>query len=138
METANFIGSLVTLALVIAAIGGATKVLIVSVWEHGLLGKQISGTEAFRAMLQALLKLSRFCRTHMLATGCSVATLLVFIVMNTGFTASLGFSTIAFAIVVPVGSSATRASRAFALSLALCLKPAAAPLRFFPVPLIPN
>ncbi|VTV17917.1 MULTISPECIES: hypothetical protein [unclassified Variovorax] len=130
MEIANFIGSLVTLALVVAAVGGMTKVLIVSVWEQGLLGKQISGAEAFLAMLKAMLKLSRFFMSHMLATGCSVAMLFASIVMDANFTASLGYSTIAFAIAVLATPSAMRVLRASALSFVLRLKLRSKPLLF--------
>ncbi|MNR71468.1 hypothetical protein D3C71_20940 [compost metagenome] len=121
MEIFNLIGSLVTLALVIAAIGGMTKALIVRVWEQGLKDKQVDSDEAYRAMFSVFAKLFSFARTHMLATVSSVAMFLASLVQDAGFHASMGFSAVVFTIATIITPLMMRALRASALCFVLLL-----------------
>jgi hypothetical protein len=122
MKFAHLFGSLVILALVITASGGATRALILLTWRKGVQGQHVSSDEALRVMFLAVWKLVSFFTVRWMAAVCSVAVFIASCIQDADFCASLGFASIAFAIVGLVTPSVMRVLRASALCTALLLQ----------------
>lgn len=98
MFIAQYIGWLLTLAIVMLAVSHVTKALIVLVWKEASENRQVSGDDAVRAMIRAIGDLVGLLRQRWLATVCSVATLLTLRLLGVDGFASFGFSAITFVI----------------------------------------
>lgn len=101
------IGWLLTLATVILAVSHVTKALIVLVSSEASELKQVSGDDAFRAIIQALVDPFGLLLQRKLALVCSFALLSLLLFLGADGLASFGYSTLAFVSVAYVSSLAS-------------------------------
>lgn len=114
MQFAQYVGWLLTLATVIVAVGHITKALIVLVWKEASEFRQVSGDDAFRALIRMVADLLGLLRLRWLATVCSVATLSTSLMLDVDGYASFGFCVITFVITGVATPSALLFIRPFA------------------------
>lgn len=119
MQFAQYVGWLLTLAMVIVTVGHVTKALIVLVWREASENRQVSGDDAIRAVIRATLDVFRLLRQRWLATVCSVATLSTLLFMGVDGYASFGFSAITFVIAGIVTPLLRRVVQPFVLAAVL-------------------
>lgn len=98
MIIAQYFGWLLTLAIVIVAVGHVTTALIVLIWRFSFDNRQVSGNDAFRASVEALGNRFGFLRSRWVATVCSVAMLSLLLYTGVDWYASFGLSAITFVI----------------------------------------
>jgi len=119
MQFAQYLGWLLTLAIVMLTVGRITKAVIMLVWNEASELRHVSGDDAIRAMLRTFGDQLGLLRKRKLATICSVATLSALLIKGVDGYASFGFSAITFVIVGLATPSAIRSVRSFALAYVL-------------------
>jgi hypothetical protein len=126
MELANLIGSLLLLAVVIRITSGLMKAILIVAWDQGLQGNHVYGHDVVRAVIGVQKQYFRFALQHKLASTSSMAVFFASHLWGAELTASLGFATIALAIVGFITPSVMYLSRVFTLVTAIQLRKSSA------------
>lgn len=119
MQFAQYLGWLLTLAIVMMTVSHIVKALLTLIWSEASEFRHVSSDDAFRAMFRAFGDQLGLLYKRKLATVCSVATLLTLLFKGVDGYASFGFSAVTFVIVGLATPSAIRSVRSFALAFVL-------------------
>jgi hypothetical protein len=119
MQFAQYLGWLLTLAIVMLTVSRIVKALLTLIWSEASEFRHVSSDDALRAMLRAFGDQLGLLYKRKLATVCSVATLLTLLFKGVDGYASFGFSAITFVIVGLATPSAIRSVRSFALAFVI-------------------
>lgn len=141
MQTLNFIGSLITLGIILYCSGNFARGVTKLFWQHGLQERAVDENDIKTLISESFVKQVCFALSHKAASGMFLATLFGSWFLGSDFHAAVGFSAVVFLTACIANSMFLRVLRAFALSFVLfvgCFKAPKASFMAAFAPLTPH